>query len=413
MQNWQNSKIFVYWLALTIFALPTYLIRFKVILPTNLLELNIYLMFISFIWFNRKNLRELFIDVIMKLGGMLWPIIFLTMTAIISLFVTSELNAALGLFKAYFIDGLLFLIIVIGVLKEKSDYKIIIRAMGLSVLVISLVGLLQYIGLLDSPAPWIGQNPKRISSVFEFPNAVGLYLGPLITLLGGILLFDDKLAKWERWAILLVFVVGLLAILMAFSKGAFIGVVLAMLIGGIFSGYRKIVLGIFILLVVLAVSSPLIRHKTSDLIGRNDASSDERIVIWEGTERLLEDHWVWGAGLGGFPAMYKNYKIPNHITEHLYPHNIVLDFWVEFGVFGVVALGWYLFAFFKMCVSVLRQGNKGIYYALACATVLSMVSIILHGMIDNPFFKNDLALIWWLLAGVIASLTVKDKSQVE
>jgi predicted branched-subunit amino acid permease len=194
----KTRKFFVYWIALTIFGLPGYLWRFKIGLPTTALEVNIYLMFLAYLICYRKNILAVLRGLSDKLKDYLSPIFLLLLAAVVSLFVTSQLQDGLGLFKAYFIDALMFVVVLLGVFKEKEDYRKLIYAMAGSAILVSLVGILQYANLLNGREPWISEVPKRISSVFEYPNAVGLYLAPILGFIGGYVLFNQEINKKER-----------------------------------------------------------------------------------------------------------------------------------------------------------------------------------------------------------------------
>ena len=53
---------------------------------------------------------------------------------------------------------------------------------------------------------------------------------------------------------------------------------------------------------------------------------------------ICADRPIFGAGLANFPNVYPDYKLDRHVEFLLYPHNILLDFWVELGL--TVQSGW-------------------------------------------------------------------------
>ena len=89
------------------------------------------------------------------------------------------------------------------------------------------------------------------------------------------------------------------------------------------------------------------------------------------------------------------------VEIYFYPHNIILNFWSEVGFFGLLIFMWLiakqLFLSFK---SATKNKERDRFLTLGVGT--AMTAIIIHGLVDVPYFKNDLAIIFW----VIIALTV-------
>jgi hypothetical protein len=41
---------------------------------------------------------------------------------------------------------------------------------------------------------------------------------------------------------------------------------------------------------------------------------------------------------------------------------------------------------------------------IALGLIAAMIAMVGHGMVDVPFFKNDLAVMWWLMIGLVVGL---------
>jgi O-antigen ligase len=65
------------------------------------------------------------------------------------------------------------------------------------------------------------------------------------------------------------------------------------------------------------------------------------------------------------------------------PHNLYLNLWLETGLLGLIGTLWFLGLYLRR----MRRHPAGSIYAAA------VVSILVHGLVDTPLFKNDLALI--------------------
>jgi len=49
-----------------------------------------------------------------------------------------------------------------------------------------------------------------------------------------------------------------------------------------------------------------------------------------------------------------------------------------------------------------EKSNKFIVIGLMC----SMIVIIIHGLVDAPYFKNDLAMMFWLLVALAGMINL-------
>ena len=76
--------------------------------------------------------------------------------------------------------------------------------------------------------------------------------------------------------------------------------------------------------------------------------------------------------------------------------NLFLTFWLEAGLLGFIGF-WLLF--WNLRVN-LRE-HKTSFEVLIMSI---MIYFLLHGLVDTPFWKNDLAVIFWLI--IILNFTI-------
>jgi len=398
-------------LMLTVLLLPSYLIRFEVFsIPATLLEIMILLLFI--VW----GIKKVFIDKLkdIKCTQFKWPLLLLFVSATIAVFISPDLQSALGIYKAYFVEAILFFIVFTNVINSPRRIRLIFWALGVSALFVSVIALWQYIEILPSYEPWVSESPKRVTSIFEYPNAVGLYLTPIATLFLGILLLakkhdkkaDNKLAKGARQFITGVVIFALLAIAFSVSRGAVLGIGAAILFFSFFSRFKKWIWIAIVVSVLTVLIIPQTRTTVWDIVTVKDTSTDVRTVLWQGTWNLIKDRPLQGAGLAGFPTVYKEYKLAKHTEFLLYPHNIVMNFWVELGILGLIALLWLLVMFFKEGHSI-RKRTIDLYpipkFRFSIVLMGVLIATLAYGMVDVPYFKNDLAVLFWIIVGFMVS----------
>ena len=104
-------------IALVVFSLPSYLIRFQIsFVPMTLLEWMILILFLVWLVKSIKQLSNLTIKqlnnlTIKQFGFWFWLIIAWLVIATISMFVSPDLRAAAGVWKAYFNDAILLYVV--------------------------------------------------------------------------------------------------------------------------------------------------------------------------------------------------------------------------------------------------------------------------------------------------------------
>jgi O-antigen ligase len=93
----------------------------------------------------------------------------------------------------------------------------------------------------------------------------------------------------------------------------------------------------------------------------------------------------------------------------MYPHNIVLNFWAELGVLGVLLFAWIFVKYLYYGFASLSGKDK----ILSCGLIGALIAIIMHGLVDVPYFKNDLAVQFWVLMAIMSLLYMKSKEKLE
>ena len=110
---------------------------------------------------------------------------------------------------------------------------------------------------------------------------------------------------------------------------------------------------------------------------------------------MLETHWLLGAGIAGYAQRVSIRDLPYGIAQ-IYPHNILLDFWSETGLLGAVAF----IALMVVAMSVAWKGWRDgppEWRPIQLGVLLALAAIAVHGIVDNPYWKNDLAFEFWAL----------------
>lgn len=376
----------IYFLSLILALLPAYLIRMRIgSLPTTLLEiLVVVFLFITLIKIRGADLKK-----INKLGKINWAIGLFALAGIISTAVSPETIKALGELKAFIIEPLLIFYASIIIIDSEKKVLIVLRWLFWSASLISLFGIVQYFTLINLPLRFWGDGleVERISSVFDYPNALALYLAPLFGFFTVLFLEKFELIK-EKKSYLFGLCLMLVTLILTFSRGAWLAIIitLGLLLIRRF-GIKKTLAPAVILVLLILLVGP-IRQRLG--LGWSDPSTQARFdLMGIATDKIFESP-LFGNGLYGFRTTLSGGGFNGEILN--YPHNIFLNFWLELGFLGLIS-------FFGVCLLVFKQYKKRPQPLILAAGVFITI-LILHGLVDAPYFKNDLAILFWFIVAL-------------
>jgi len=390
-----------------IFALPAYLVRFEIFtIPATLLESMVIILFLVWLLLVCKKDKPEYAWP-QEIKRFVVPISLFLLAATMAVFVSPQLRAAGGIWKAYFIEPLLFFIVFVNVINSKEKLRNVFWVLGLSLVIPSLVAIYQKItGNLIPLQFWAAEETRRVTSVYGYPNAIGLFFAPIVTIFIGWLVnfFQGKNYK-NLFLTAVVAALGGLSIIFAVSKGAVLAVAVGILFYLIFwPGLRKWFAGLLIVGVVLAfVTAPQLLSIDGQKTVAGGGSLEIRTEQWQESLIMLKSRPLLGAGLSGYQARVAPYHQKDYIEIFMYPHQILLNFWVEIGLLGVIAFVWLIVLFYKRGFHVIKdkkdkKGTARLYSLLAMG---GMTTLLIHGLVDVPYFKNDLSMLFWILFGLV------------
>lgn len=397
---WKNFRWAIF---LFIVLLPTYLIRFELFhigiypFPSTLLEVTFGLLF--FVWLIRYS-REDVKKIITFSRKHIWFFVALDLfflSSVISIFVSDMVFFSLGEWRAYFLEPMIFFLILLG-RKEMFKTNDFILALAVSTLSISIFSIVQkFTGWGIATPEWANEATRRVTAFFTSPNAVGLYLAPVLMLMvATVLSYKEKKKGKNFWALLVILALSLVAIFFTKSQGAWIAVGAGVLVFLFFIGYKKITIGLAVVGIMLSFFVPSLREGVlfKDQAGKN------RITLWGYSWTFLKEspkNFVLGTGVRQFFRKVQKPYYDKYVMERLiYPHNIFLNFWTEIGLLGMLAMV-FILGYAIYLSNKIRQYSK----IIGAGFLAMLTTLVVHGLVDVPYFKNDLAFLFWILIATV------------
>ncbi len=397
----------VWALALMAALLPSYIVRFSIgPVPSTALEGMTLIILFCLAWsLGRSQPSWKTAIQHVRSSAFFLPGVALVAAALIACFVSPDLRASLGIWRAYFLEPFLLYAVAINVLTTERDWRKMFIGFGCAVFGLTAIAVYQYAtGSFLPTWEWTVWATRRATGTFTSPNSLGLFVVPIALLaLGNIIKARKEGKAWKSVGFdLTVLAAAVLCVILSSSKGAMI----AFAAGAILLTYRLINKTIWMVLAAGALIAilfiPAIDQRVSDLVTLQTASGQSRRALYAGSVQLIKQHPLAGTGLSGFAKAFETVR-PEGFTEKLiYPHDIFLNFWLETGLLGLLSVFWIIVVATKQVWS-----NRQNIAVLAIGAAL--LAMLIHGLVDVPYFKNDLAMLTWLLLAALAVHSARRK----
>lgn len=365
--------------------LPVYLIKGTILgIPITLLEvLLLGTVLGGVVSMLRQRVRPTF-------GGpFTFPVLALIAVWVASSLLSPETRAGLGALKAWLVEPVLLAWLAVTLRGGERARWIMLWGLVVGSVAPSLYGIIEKLGGFGLPPD------GRLNSVFVPANYHAMLVAPVLAMVLALLP-----SVRGRTRVLLAAAAGVfgLGLLLTASYGAFLGVGVAALV--ILStlpmrARRFALLGLAIVAAV-ALASQLGSEKFHLLGKLNERSSSSvRVQIWHSAVRITEHHPWLGVGPNAFEIPYREtvailYWPP---LEWLVaqPHNLYLALASETGLFGLAAFAWLLAVWWRVAIRSTRAlGSR----SWALASLAAVTVILVHGLVDTPVLKNDLAVLF-------------------
>ncbi|GAB1538672.1 IctB family putative bicarbonate transporter [Scytonema sp. NUACC21] len=291
-------------------------------------------------------------------------------------------------------------------------------------LIVSVYGMRQWFFGAPPLATWVDpmsplSKTTRVYSYLGNPNLLAGYLLPAVAL-SAVAIF-----AWRSWLTkalaLTMFVVNGACLVLTFSRGGWIGLVVSTLtlLGLLYFWlstrmppfWRKWSLWILLgsltgaLLLAIVFVEPVRERFFSIFADRNDSSNNFRKNVWTAVFKMIEDYPLTGIGPGhnAFNKIYPLYQLPRYSALSAY--SIFLEIAVETGFIGLASFLWLLVVIFNTAFLQLRRLRElnSVDGFWVIGAIAALTGTLAHNTVDTVWFRPEVNTVWWLMVGLIAS----------
>jgi O-antigen ligase len=308
---------------------------------------------------------------------------------------------------------LLFTALLTVTMDDEKNAMIIVHMIAATVLSVSLYGLYQvYAGAPVDPS-WLDEsltgNVIRIYSVFGNPNVFGEFLTLTLPIVfAGFNLIRSKTIKAAYG---FTFLLGMLNVLLTFSRGSMLAIFVVMVLIVVFKDRKYLPLLVLILLISPLILPSSIIERVLTIFQGGDTSTSYRVSIYMASYDMLRDHVFTGVGLGNFKVLYNAYAYS--AAKSFHAHNTVLMIFIELGLMGLLAWLYLMFVWVREIFSAQKTDSAWSYYAFAAFA--GVLGCTLQGMVDHIWHNYDILFFYFFMIafGFIASNIAKGQLRDE
>lgn len=254
----------------------------------------------------------------------------------------------------------------------------------------------------------------RVGGTQGHPNALGGYLCSVLPV--SLALCMAPISKSKRIILTGIFGLGLLALILSFSRSAWVSAFLACgILGGwiLFSQRKRLVqlipvliIGGFLLMLLATAFGPYIKTRMEQ---DDKGSTLSRIPQWQMAFSIIKANPFFGAGMNNYNMVLQKYETyvedpTSHGRVFLYqgrPHNVFLGIAAEMGIPALLLIAAYIISVTKRGLRQISSSQDELTRLILAGLLLGFLGRIPH----DAFHTGDLAshVFFWLYPACLIS----------
>jgi putative inorganic carbon (HCO3(-)) transporter len=300
---------------------------------------------------------------------------------------TSDLNFLS--WKAYMLIPLIFIATCLIVEDRRAVRTVII------ITAISLLFIDRSVILENLTRSWVHfDDSKREGGPLAYgSNQTAAFLAQFAIFFWGFLQFVKR-KKFKLFGYALV-AATLFATMYEFSRGAYLAVLVSVLVLGLLKDRKLLViLGVF-LFTWQAVVPVAVRQRvmmTENSSGQLESSAQERVDLWADAEKSILASPIFGNG-------YATYEYGQHVADLENAHNWYVQLLVETGIIGFIIACFLIQQMFSVAFRLFRRSQDPLYRGLGLGLFIATCSCVVANCFGDRWTYLEITGMLWVLVG--------------
>ncbi len=335
-----------------------------------------------------------------------WPIVF-AVVSVASAIWSRNVNDSFR-FLIFFITCMMFAAACTSSVNSEKHLCALLLSCGLGLIICCGYGFYQKF-ILGIPASSsftdLALNatmPGRVYSFFDNPNTfanVIVFFAPLMLTLT---IYAPK--KWTKVVFGLSFLMAVAALLMTFSRGAWLAFAASIAIVVMILRPRLIPLFVVVVIVMIPFLPDSILNRIVTIFVGGDSSINSRAYIYTAMYDLIRDYPLSGVGLGA-GAVKKVADYGGYYQAHfpfVHAHSIYMEIWAESGIMAIVSFILTIFFGLKKGIKTVRSGGASpLIKGVGAGCVGGISGAMIFGLTDYAWYYPRVMVFFWILMAVV------------
>lgn len=343
-----------------------------------------------------------------------YPLVFLLAVA---LSVFQSYAPAMSLrFLFYHASAALCVLVTVSAVRSEDDLKRLAAGAAVCVGVTGSYGIYQRIQGVEVNPSIVDLKvnvgiPGRVLSIFDNVNTFAEVLLLLLPLVVALILCS------RHWYMRLlacgIFVVGVAAMGMTYSRASWVGLACAAVVFVFLWNPRLIPLFAVLCVLAIPLMPTTIWNRILTIANPADKSTANRIPLYKGAWAAITSRPIRGVGLG--TAVTQRYISDWNLFHAKFPyvhaHNFYLEVWLETGLLGLLGfLSAMLWNIKRVAHAVRHSRGNAPARVIGCAAASALCGIMVCGLADFPWhYPRVLCIFWFVFAMALAAVKVLAK----
>lgn len=353
-----------------------------------------------------------------------WPVLFfIGISAISALYAVDKNRSIMVLVFVVFM--ILVSLLVTNLVASKAKLETLLKILLLSTLVVSLFGIYQFLGdIVGLPIALTGLKDIYTKAVLGFPRVHAFSMEPLyfanllfipLGLLAGMFFFKETklIPLWQQFLLLLLVVV---LIILGISRGAYIALVVFVLIFAIFLlkrvlTWKNIILILVSVIVMGGVTFTFLSASRPDAVTKflehaqladfsQGESVQKRLIDYQKAIDYWQEKPYLGIGPGNYGPRYLDYPSHDQVTDWEIVNNQYLETLAETGVLGLFFLVIIYLAVIIRSIQAYLKTNDSFLKSILFGLLAAFIAIL----VQYNFFSTLYIMHIWFLIGLLIAI---------
>lgn len=297
----------------------------------------------------------------------------------------------------------LFAIIIMNAIETKRQLDALLFLMVAMGILISLYGFYQFLNPAKYSGVWHDKDmfesiSFRVYATLENPNVLGEYFLLIIPIAAALCITS------KTWIMRLFYLgasgVMMVCLILTYSRGCYVGILVAAAVFLVLLDRRFILLGLLGLIALPFVLPQTIIERFLSIGNMADSSTSYRVYIWMGSIAMLREYWLCGIGPGAdaFNLVYPAYAYNGISAPH--SHNLFLQLICDAGIVGLLLFILIIYHFYKTLCASLCKLKDWSDRVLVIAGLSAISGFLVQSLFDYTFYNYRVTLLFWAVIGI-------------